>query len=158
MKTAAVYARYSSDNQTEQSIEGQLRVCEEYAQRNDIVIVDTYIDRAMTGTNDNRPDFRRMIRDSAKKHWDFILVYKLDRFSRNKYETAIHKKTLKDNGVKVVSAMENIPETPEGIILESLLEGYEHSNGHNKNQIWIETVYIRCKSKAEFVKRIPLFH
>ena len=123
MKTAAVYARYSSDNQTEQSIEGQLRVCEEYAQRNDIVIVDTYIDRAMTGTNDNRPDFRKMIRDSAKKRWDFILVYKLDRFSRNKYETAIHKKTLKDNGVKVLSAMENIPETPEGIILESLLEG-----------------------------------
>ena len=123
MKTAAVYARYSSDNQTEQSIEGQLRVCEEYAQRNGIVIVDTYIDRAMTGTNDNRPDFRRMIKDSAKKSWDFILVYKLDRFSRNKYETAIHKKTLKDNGVKVVSAMENIPDTPEGIILESLLEG-----------------------------------
>lgn len=74
MKTAAVYARYSSDNQTEQSIEGQLRVCEEYAQRNNIVIVDTYIDRAMTGTNDNRPDFRKMIRDSAKKRWDFILV------------------------------------------------------------------------------------
>ena len=92
MKTAAVYARYSSDNQTEQSIEGQLRVCEEYAQRNDIIIVDTYIDR---GTNDNRPDFRRMIKDSAKKSWDFILVYKLDRFSRNKYETAIHKKTPK---------------------------------------------------------------
>ena len=41
---------------------------------------------------------------------------------------------------------------------ESLFVGYEHSNGHNKNQIWIETVYIRCKSKAEFVKRIPLFH
>ena len=123
MKTAAVYARYSSDNQTEQSIEGQLRVCEEYAQRNDIVIVDTYIDRAMSGTNDNRPDFRRMIKDSAKKSWDIILVYKLDRFSRNKYETAIHKKTLKDNGVKVLSAMENIPDTPEGIILESLLEG-----------------------------------
>ena len=80
--------------------------------RNGIVIVDTYIDRAMTGTNDNRPDFRRMIKDSAKKSWDFILVYKLDRFSRNKYETAIHKKTLKDNGVKVLSAMENIPETP----------------------------------------------
>ena len=123
MKTAAVYARYSSDNQTEQSIEGQLRVCEEYAQRNGIVIVDTYIDRAMTGTNDNRSDFRRMIKDSAKKSWGFILVYKLDRFSRNKYETAIHKKTFKDNGVKVLSAMENIPETPEGIILESLLEG-----------------------------------
>ena len=77
----------------------------------------------MTGTNDNRPDFQRMIKDSAKKNWDYVLVYKLDRFSRNKYETVIHKKTLRDNGVKVLSAMENIPDTPEGIILESLLEG-----------------------------------
>ena len=155
MKTAVIYARYSSDNQSEQSIEGQLRVCEEYAQKNNILILGTYIDRAMTGTNDNRPDFQKMIKDSNRREWNFVLVYKLDRFSRNKYEAAIHKKTLRDNGVKVLSAMENIPDTPEGIILESLLEGYEHSNGHNKNQIWIETVYIRCKSKAEFVKRIP---
>lgn len=123
MKKAVIYARYSCDKQTEQSIEGQLRVCEEYAKRNDILILDTYIDQAMSGTNDNRPDFRRMIRDSAKKSFEVVLVYKLDRFSRNKYETAIHKKTLRDNGVKVISAMENIPDTPEGIILESLLEG-----------------------------------
>lgn len=123
MKTAVIYARYSSDNQTEQSIEGQLRVCQEYAQRNDILILDTYIDRAMTGTNDNRPDFQRTIKDSSKKEWNYVLVYKLDRFSRNKYETAKNKKILKDNGVKLLSAMENIPDTPEGIILESLLEG-----------------------------------
>ena len=123
MKTAVIYARYSSERQTEQSIEGQVRVCTEYAQRNDIFILDTYIDRAMTGTNDNRTDFQRMLKDSAKRAWDYVLVYKLDRFSRNKYEMAMHKKTLRDNGIKLVSAMENIPDTPEGIILESLLEG-----------------------------------
>lgn len=123
MQTAVIYARYSSENQTEQSIDGQLRVCKEYAQRNGILILNTYIDRAMTGTNDNRPDFQRMIKDSSRKEWNYVLCYKLDRFSRNKYETAIHKKTLRDNGVKVLSAMENIPDTPEGIILESLLEG-----------------------------------
>ena len=123
MKTAVVYARYSSDRQTEQSIEGQLRVCQDYADRNDIMIIDTYIDRAMTGTNDNRMDFQRMIKDSSKKAWDYVLVYKLDRFSRNKYEMAMHRKTLRDNGIKVLSAMENIPDSPEGIILESLLEG-----------------------------------
>ena len=77
MKTAVAYLRYSSDSQTEQSIEGQLRVCQDYAARNDIVIVDTYIDRAMTGTNDNRRDFQRMLRDSAKRAWDYVLVYKL---------------------------------------------------------------------------------
>ncbi|MCI9504811.1 MAG: recombinase family protein [Clostridia bacterium] len=123
MRKAVIYARYSCDKQTEQSIEGQLRVCEEYAKRNNILILNTYIDQAMSGTNDNRPDFRKMIKDSANHTFELVLVYKLDRFSRNKYETAIHKKTLRDNGVKVISAMENIPDTPEGIILESLLEG-----------------------------------
>ena len=137
MKTAVIYARYSSERQTEQSIEGQLHVCNDYTKRNDLVIVGTYIDRAMTGTNDNREDFQRMLKDSDKKSFDYVLVYKLDRFSRNKYEMAIHRKHLKDNGVKILSAMENIPETPEGILLESLLEGFKRSNGHknlNYNQ------------------------
>ena len=123
-KTAVIYARYSSDSQSEQSIEGQLRVCNEYAKNNDILVLKTYIDRAMTGTNDNRPDFRQMIEDSKKHQWQIVLVYKFDRFSRNKYETTKHKKTLKDNGVKVVSATEYMPDSPEAIILESMLEGY----------------------------------
>lgn len=123
MKTAVFYARYSSDRQTEQSIEGQVRVCNDYAERSNILIVNQYIDRATTGTNDNRAAFQQMMKDSDKKAWDFVLVYKLDRFSRNKYEMAMHKKTLKDNGIKLISCMENIPDTPEGIILESLLEG-----------------------------------
>ena len=123
MKTCVIYARYSSNNQTEQSIEGQIRVCREYAQRNDIAVAGTYIDRATTGTNDNREQFQKMLKDSDKKAWDYVLCYKLDRFSRNKYEMAIHRKHLKDNGVKILSAMENIPETPEGVLLESLLEG-----------------------------------
>lgn len=123
MKTAVIYARYSSERQTEQSIEGQLRECMAYAEHHDMMVVDTYIDRAMTGTNDNRNDFQRMLKDAQKKAWDVVLVYKLDRFSRNKYEMAIHKKTLRDNGITLVSAKEHIPEGPEGIILESLLEG-----------------------------------
>ena len=74
MKTAVIYARYSSERQTEQSIEGQVRVCNEYAERNNILILDTYIDRAMTGTNDNRTDFQRMLKDSTKQAWDYVLV------------------------------------------------------------------------------------
>lgn len=96
MKTAVIYARYSSDAQSEQSIDGQLRVCQEYAKRNQIIIVDTYVDRAMSGTNDNRKDFQRMLHDSSRRAWDYVLVYKLDRFSRNKYEMAMHKKTLRE--------------------------------------------------------------
>ncbi len=83
----------------------------------------TYIDRATTGTNDNREAFQQMLKDSDKKAWDYVLCYKLDRFSRNKYEMAIHRKHLKDNDVKILSAMENIPDSPEGVLLESLLEG-----------------------------------
>lgn len=123
MKTAVIYARYSSDRQTEQSIEGQLHVCEDFAKRNDIIILGTYIDRAISGTHDMRENFQKMLKDSDNKKWDYVLVYKLDRFSRNKYEMAIHRKHLKDNGIKILSAVENIPETPEGTLLESLLEG-----------------------------------
>ncbi len=123
MKTAVVYARYSCDRQNEQSIDGQLRVCQDYADKNDIFIVDNYIDKAMSGTNDDRESFQRMLRDSDKQTWEYVLVYKLDRFSRNKYEMAIHRKHLKDNNIKLISVMENIPEGPEGILLESLLEG-----------------------------------
>ena len=147
MKTAVIYARYSSERQTERSIEGQLHVCNDYAKRNDLVIVGTYIDRAMTGTNDNREDFQRMLKDSDKKSFDYVLVYKLDRFSRNKYEMAIHRKHLKDNSVKILSAMENIPETPEGILLESLLEGFKRSNGHNISNLRTKQP-IQCKVKA----------
>ena len=124
LKTAVIYARYSSDNQTEQSIEGQLHVCQDYAKSNDILILDTYIDRAMTGTNDNRPAFQKMIADSKRKEWDYVLVYKFDRFSRNKFETLKHKATLKENGVQLVSATEYLPDTPERIIMESIFEGY----------------------------------
>lgn len=112
MKKAVIYARYSSDSQTEQSIEGQLRVRQEFAMQQGILIVDTYIDRAMTGTNDNRAAFQKMLKDSSRKQWQYVLVYKLDRFSRNKFESVIHKKTLRDNGVVILSAMENLTDTP----------------------------------------------
>ena len=60
MNKAVIYARYSSDSQTEQSIDGQLRVCKEYAEKNGLIVVNEYIDRAMTGTNDKRPALQQM--------------------------------------------------------------------------------------------------
>lgn len=71
---AVIYARYSSDNQREESIEGQLRECNEYARYNDIEVVGQYIDRAFSAKTDHRPDFQRMIKDSAKRQFDIILV------------------------------------------------------------------------------------
>ena len=121
---AVIYARYSSDNQREESIEGQIRECMEYAERNDITVLCNYIDRAMSARTADRPEFQRMIRDSEKHLFDIVLVWKLDRFSRDRYDSAHYKHILKKNGVKVLSAKENISEGPEGIILESMLEGY----------------------------------
>ena len=121
---AVIYARYSSDNQREESIEGQIRECTEYAEHNGMTLLCSYIDRALSARTADRPEFQRMIVDSSKKLFDVVLVWKLDRFSRDRYDSAHYKRILKKNGVKVVSAKENISDGPEGIILESMLEGY----------------------------------
>ena len=129
---AVIYARYSSDNQTEASIEGQLRECMEFAERAEIDVIGNYIDRALTAKTDNRPEFQKMIKDSYKHAFDCIIVWKLDRFARNRYDSAHYKSLLKKNGVKVISAKESIGEGSEGILLESVLEGFEHTNGHKQ--------------------------
>lgn len=121
---AVIYARYSSDNQREESIEGQLRECKEYAVKNGMTILNTYIDRALSAKTDNRPEFQHMIKDSAKHLFDVVIVWKLDRFARNRYDSAHYKATLRKNGVKVLSATEAIATDSTGILLESLLEGY----------------------------------
>ena len=118
-----IYARFSSHTQNEQSIEGQLKFCEEYAKRNNYNIIHTYIDEARSGTSDSREQFQKMIDDSKSKTFQGILVYQLDRFSRNRYDSAIYKNRLKKNGVRVLSARENITDDASGILMESVLEG-----------------------------------
>lgn len=120
--TAVIYARYSSERQTEQSIEGQLRECREYADANNIKIVGEYIDRAKTGRNDDRAEFQKMLRDSAGKAFEAVIVWKIDRFGRSREDIAKNKAILRRNGVSVLYAREHIPEGAEGIILEGLLE------------------------------------
>ena len=121
--TAVIYARYSSDSQREASIEGQLRDCKAYAEKNGITVVGTYIDRAYSAKTDDRPDFQRMIKDSGKKIFDVVLVWKLDRFARNRFDAVNYKYQLEKNGVHLVSAMEPISQGPEGIMVESMLIG-----------------------------------
>lgn len=82
MTRAVIYARYSSSSQTEQSIEGQIRVCTEYAKAKGLAIVGEYIDRAVSGRTDNRPDFQRLMQDCSKKLFDAVIVYRTDRFAR----------------------------------------------------------------------------
>ena len=117
-----IYARFSSHSQTEQSIEGQLKVCYEYAESNHYTVVGEYIDRAISGTTDNRAEFQRMISDSDRHTFEGVLVYQLDRFARNRYDSAINKAKLKKNGVRVLSAKENIADDASGILVEGVLE------------------------------------
>lgn len=121
---AVIYARYSCDNQREESIEGQLRECREFAVRKGYTLVGSYIDRAVSAKTDNRPEFQRMVKESSGGLFDMVIVWKLDRFARNRYDSAHYKAVLRKNGVKVISATEAISEGAEGIILESVLEGY----------------------------------
>ena len=119
---AVIYARYSSNSQTEQSIEGQLHDCYAYAKRFDVNIVGEYIDRAISGLTDERPDFQRMIADASKGQFERVLVWKLDRFARNRYDSAIYKQELKKYGIRVISVMENVGEGDESILMEAMLE------------------------------------
>lgn len=119
-----IYARYSCDNQREESIEGQIRECKQYADRNDMCIIGEYIDRAFSAKTDNRPEFQKMINDSNSKKFQAIVVWKLDLFAQNRYDSARYKTILKKNMVEVISATEVISKGAEGIILEAVLEGY----------------------------------
>ncbi len=118
-----IYARYSSTNQTEQSIEGQIDVCTRYAAEHGYTVSEHYIDRALSATTDHRPAFQRMIHDSARHQFSAVIVYQLDRFSRDRYDSAVYKSKLKKNEVRVISAREQIAEDASGILMESLLEG-----------------------------------
>ena len=123
MSEGVIYARYSSHSQRDVSIEQQIRACKQFADRHDIRVVKVYEDRALTGTNDKRPGFQQMIQDAKSGGWNYVIVYTLDRFARDRYDSAVYKRQLKNQGVKVLSAMENISDDPTGILMESMLEG-----------------------------------
>lgn len=117
-----IYARYSSDRQRDASIDQQIKACRDFCRRNGYTVVDTYTDRALTGKSDKRPSFQKMIYDSSKHTFQGVVVYALDRFARDRYDSAIYKHKLKENGVRVFSVTENITNDPTGIIVEALFE------------------------------------
>lgn len=118
-----IYARFSSSKQNETSIEAQIIECTRFCEQNNYTIIDKYIDKALTGTSDDRAAFQKMIEDSNNKEFQGVIVYQLDRFARNRYDSATYKAKLKKNGVKVYSAKENITDDASGILIESVLEG-----------------------------------
>ncbi|UYO64369.1 recombinase family protein [Acetobacterium wieringae] len=128
---AVIYARYSSNNQREESIDAQIRAIEEYASHNAIRIIGVYTDEAQSARTDNRPNFLRMVKDSGTQKFQAVLVHKLDRFSRDRYDSAFYKNLLKKNGVKIISVLERLDDSPESVILESVLEGINEYYSRN---------------------------
>lgn len=124
MPHAVIYARYSSHNQRDVSIDQQVEVCRKYAREQGLDVLRVYDDHAISGTTDQRPAFQQMLKDSAARAFQFVIVYSLDRFSRDRYDSAVHKHTLKLHGVRVLSAVENLQDNPTGVLMESILEGF----------------------------------
>ena len=155
-KNAVVYARYSSHSQGEQSIEGQLAAAKTYAEARGYTIVREYIDRAVSGRTDNRDEFQKMLSDCAKKQFQVIIVWKVDRFGRNREEITFNKYRAKKHGVRVEYVAENLPDSPEGVILESVLEGMAEYYSLQLSQ----NIRRGCRENAKKCKytggRIPL--
>ncbi len=122
--TGVIYARYSSEAQKDESIDSQLRECKKYAKYKGITIIDHYIDRAFSAKTDRRPAFQKMIKDSEKRTFQKVIVMRLDRFARKRLDSTVYKYKLEKNGVSLDSATEEISDKPDGILLESILEGY----------------------------------
>lgn len=118
-----LYCRYSSHNQRDVSIDQQIRECTSYAGHLGIEVVKVYADRALSGTSDRRPEFQLMIAEAEKLDYDYVIVYSLDRFARDRYDSAVYKRQLRNCGKKVLSVTEQINDDPTGVLMESLLEG-----------------------------------
>lgn len=112
MENAVFYGRFSSKKQNETSTEAQLAECKAFAERNGYNIIGEYVDKEISGRSDARPQFQQMIADSANKTFKYVLCYTFDRFSRRKEDSVLYKTILRKNGVRVISAKENITDDP----------------------------------------------
>lgn len=112
MENCVFYGRFSSKKQNETSTEAQLAECKAFAERNGYNIIGEYVDKEISGRSDERPQFQQMITDSANKTFKYVLCYTLDRFSRRKEDSVLYKAILRKNGVRVISAKENITDDP----------------------------------------------
>lgn len=120
---AVIYARFSSENQRDESIDAQLRAAREFCMQNGIIIVNEYCDRAKSATTDNRPEFLQMISDAKKRNFDLVIVHKFDRFARNRYDSAKYRQLLEYENVQIISVLEQFDDKPESVLTLSVLEG-----------------------------------
>ena len=121
--TGVAYARYSSDKQQESSIVVQLTAIRRFCEMHDIELIHEYVDEAQSGTNANRKEFQEMIQDAEDREFRFVIVHRMDRWARNVDDARYYKKYLRKYGIKVISALEEFDETPEGEFFELMSMG-----------------------------------
>jgi len=150
---AVIYARYSSHHQREESLDAQIRACTEYAERQGYTVIQVYADSALSATNDNRPEFQRMIADAKKKIFQYVIVHKLDRFSRDRFDAVTYKRELKINGVALQSVTENLDGSPESLMMEAVIEGmaqYYSANLARETMKGLKENAYQCKHTGGF--------
>ena len=128
---AVAYARFSSDGQREESIDAQIRAIKNFAEKNGYTLHKIYADRGISGTTDKRPQFLRMIEDVKTNGTNAVIVHKLDRFARNRADSAIYRMELSRRNIRLLSVLENFDDSPESIILQSVIEGYNEYYSRN---------------------------
>ena len=156
MKTAYAYARFSSDNQREESIDAQVRAIKEYCQQNDIVLLRVFKDEAYSARTAKRPAFQELFGLIKTHPADYLIVHKSDRFARSREDDAFYRAKLKEAGMKFVSVLEHFDDTPESIILEgmmaSLNEYYSANLARETKKGQKENILkgVRCGGRAPF--------
>ncbi len=124
MRTAVIYARFSSDKQDEASIEAQVRACREYAAAKDFAILEVYADEAVSGKGSktvSRKAYQRMLRDVDRGIFDTILIHKYDRAARNLGEHVNLEKRLKDKQVELIAVAQDFGTSAEAKIMRTLM-------------------------------------
>jgi site-specific DNA recombinase len=123
MLRAVIYARYSSDNQRDESIDAQVRLCKDYIKGKGYMLTQVYADEAVSGRTDDRAQFQKMLTDAKEGFFDVVVIDAVDRFSRDKYDSVLYKRELRKKcGVRIEYASQKIDDTPEGFMLEGILE------------------------------------
>ncbi len=121
---AVIYARYSSDKQTEDSIEAQVRACREYAARHGVSVLRVYSDEAISGKGAktaSRAQYQKMLRDADKGMFGVILIHKYDRIARNLGEHVSLEKRLSDKGISLIAVAQDFGNTKEAKIMRALM-------------------------------------
>jgi len=144
---AVGYCRFSSEQQRGgYSIDAQKDAITAYCKAKDLKLLKFYVDEAKTGTKDKRDEFQQMIDDAKSKLFDVVIVHKLDRFSRNRYDFAVYKKILKDHGITLVSVTEDFDMSkPESIMLEGMIESMAEFYSANLSRETKKGLYERAR-------------